>query len=539
MENKPDRKAMARHEPLCVGASALSGATAACFAIFAVREAQSHSWLAAGSLALGIAASLISLRALSDFAVRSARSGMRFVSGLLDAAFRCEKPADLPADADILAPALDRVREISARLEARTKATGMETKGDLESARKRDDLARELDGAVRSRLSAVDATVGEVRGASAELRAAAERTARTNLDLSQAVRGGAASLATVVAAAGDMSGATKRITEEARRTAAISDSAVKSIQETSQAVDQLTVSAQKIGEIVGLIDDIASRTSLLSLNAAIEAARAGSAGRGFAVVAGEVKGLAAQTVRATEGIRSLIVGVQARVRTVGELSGATETAIRRVDEVVSAIASSVDTQDAAIARVEESSLDLALANDRILAGTRQLAEAVASTETLAGSIASAAEKIAGEGRELRREAESFLGHIGRKTTRDAKALTIQAAAFIAERGLEAAAEEFLKEGRFRFGDIYACVIDRGGNWLIYPPKPENKGRSMRSLVDPKGVRIGEAILDAADEGEGWTEYEWTNPLTEETGRKRTYVKAVPRTDYIVYVGVYE
>ena len=59
------------------------------------------------------------------------------------------------------------------------------------------------------------------------------------------------------------------------------------------------------------------------------------------------------------------------------------------------------------------------------------------------------------------------------------------------------------------------------------------------LVDPKGVRIGEAILGAANQGEGWTEYEWTNPLTGTLGRKRTYVKSVPRSDYVVYVGVYE
>jgi len=107
------------------------------------------------------------------------------------------------------------------------------------------------------------------------------------------------------------------------------------------------VAAQKIGDVVALITDIADQTNLLALNATIEAARAGDAGKGFAGVASEVKNLANQTAKATEEISIHITGIQqSSQESVTAIDGIGST-IGNINEVASAIAAAVEEQGAA------------------------------------------------------------------------------------------------------------------------------------------------------------------------------------------------
>ena len=126
----------------------------------------------------------------------------------------------------------------------------------------------------------------------------------------------------------DVAVTTARASELSQQVGASADDGRNVVEETARSMDQikagvdetltvmrrLETSSGQIGEIIGLIEDVADQTNLLALNAAIEAARAGDAGRGFAVVANEVKTLSGKTSLSTQQIGSIIKTIQDDIR---------------------------------------------------------------------------------------------------------------------------------------------------------------------------------------------------------------------------------
>ena len=235
--------------------------------------------------------------------------------------------------------------------------------GDLTAALGR---LNELFGRIRS----TSAVLGEVTG---ELRLAAKNAAAVTSEQSSAVAETSATIEELATTAGLIADKAHAVAKAADRTG----DTMRDMQEKVEAIAGRALSlgerAQKIGEILELINDIAGQTNLLALNAAIEAARAGEAGKGFAVVAVEVRKLAERSVHSTGSISVIITGVQdetnatimateqgtRQAREVGELMAATATMLEESILATQQQKSAADQVDSAIQQIREAADQLA------------------------------------------------------------------------------------------------------------------------------------------------------------------------------------
>ena len=158
----------------------------------------------------------------------------------------------------------------------------------------------------------------------------------------------------VAAASEELTASIGEITQQISRSATITQTAVQKAKAADDTIKQLSLSAQKINEIVALIETIAGQINLLALNATIEAARAGEAGKGFSVVASEVKTLANQTSKATEAISQQINDITEVINAVVASLTDIQTTINEMGGISSTIATAMEEQGAATKEIAHS-----------------------------------------------------------------------------------------------------------------------------------------------------------------------------------------
>jgi methyl-accepting chemotaxis protein len=173
----------------------------------------------------------------------------------------------------------------------------------------------------------------------------------------------------------------------------------------------LAGAAQKIGEVVALINDVASQTNLLAFNATIEAARAGEAGKGFAVVASEVKSLATQTAKATDDIRMQITAVQGETRAAVEAIQTISKTILEVNEISTSIAAAVEEQMMATMEITRNVQQAAAGTQDVSRNISGIRAAVDEAGTTATKVLNAADWLASEAGKLRHEVDEFLSTV--------------------------------------------------------------------------------------------------------------------------------
>lgn len=204
--------------------------------------------------------------------------------------------------------------------------------GDLSThATVTEDITGAIADSVNSAIDALRSLVTTINATAEDVARAAERTQTTAIRLAEASNHQAREIAAANEQITEMASSMERVAENARGSAEVArksvtiasngaetvrrsisgmDSIREQIQETSKRIKRLGESSQEIGDIIGVINDIAEQTNILALNAAIQASTAGEAGRGFAVVADEVQRLAERASDATKRVEALIKTIQ-------------------------------------------------------------------------------------------------------------------------------------------------------------------------------------------------------------------------------------
>ena len=292
-----------------------------------------------------------------------------------------------------------------------------------------EDEQRERHTQAEARQKSVDAGIkvfeAEVRAALDALGQASRQMLETSSSMSQAadrskgqvkaVAGASeeasSNVQTVAAASEELAASISEISRQVTNAAQIAGRAVEETRETDRTVQSLADTASKIGEVIGLINDIASQTNLLALNATIEAARAGEAGKGFAVVASEVKSLANQTAKATEEISAQIAAVQ---NTTGEAVSAIKRiggTISEVSTIATSIASAVEEQGAATQEITRNTQQAASRTRDVSENIGGVMNEADATGNAAAGVRTAAESLGQQADRLRGQVDDFLAKI--------------------------------------------------------------------------------------------------------------------------------
>jgi methyl-accepting chemotaxis protein len=258
-------------------------------------------------------------------------------------------------------------------------------------------IAREFDS-VGGIVAGAASAATEMQHSAQSLSAIAKETTRQSTTVAAAAQQTTANVQTVAAAAEELATSGQEISRQIVYSASIAQSAVAQADRTNAMVEGLLQATQKIGEVMGLIQNIAAQTNLLALNATIEAARAGAAGKGFAVVASEVKALSTQTAKATEEIADQIQAIRdATEESAGAIReiGAT---IGQIDEIATTIAAAVEERGA-------STREIARSVQQAAQGTQGVMQNIAGVTQASGQVGTAAELVLGSAGELAKRSE--------------------------------------------------------------------------------------------------------------------------------------
>jgi len=274
-----------------------------------------------------------------------------------------------------------------------------------------DQLTREFNDGATSALAAVSTAATRMKGSAETMsRVAAQAKELTGATASASAQA-ADNVQTVAAATEELSGSISEISRQVGECTRIATQAVEQVGRSEVTVTALANAADRIGEVVGLINTIAAQTNLLALNATIEAARAGEAGKGFAVVASEVKNLATQTARATEGITEQVAAIQGSTQEAVDTIKGIGQIINKMSEIATTVAAAVEEQGAATAEIARNIQQAAAGTQNVSSNIGGVSNVANQTGETASDVLESSSSLAAESEVLSSQVARFLDRI--------------------------------------------------------------------------------------------------------------------------------
>ena len=299
------------------------------------------------------------------------------------------------------------------------KTSGLErrrlTEQQLHEAQRQAERSTYLDTRIKGFNELVASVVDSVASSAAHLKGNAEtlsRAANDTSDKANAVASAASqastSVQTVASSSEEMTSSigtiSRRVTDATQR----AEGAAAQAEKSRDTIHSLSEAADKIGEVVQLVQAIASQTNLLALNATIEAARAGEAGKGFAVVASEVKSLAHQTSKATEEISSHVASIQGiTAETRGAIDAISKT-LSEISAIMSGIEVDTAQQRTATQEIASSVQGAARGTLDVSNHITQITSTSAETGRMASEARDSAVELSQQAETLKREVDEFI-----------------------------------------------------------------------------------------------------------------------------------